>query len=394
MIEAFKKNMEKKKKTFIAIIIIFFVGVIFNIQTVLGESRNTLIFNFIKENQNFDGGFYEFSTFLTEDQDPTLEATRASLNVLEALNRWDDIDKEDIKTWIVPKITSIIDSENNSRMYSLALESLDLVDGLEDLGIEPSSQIEAFLETLKIELDNDTIGYALTEGLNASVFGCYFVLSSYFYLANSSSILIINEIDRAEVSNFILSCLDSSGGFKSEPSEESAPSLVSTFYALHALELLGNLDTDIESVKMEIEEYINSFYVSDENSNEFGSYSFTKEGSIPIGSIYASHIALSSLSLIEDEKPTDATVDWILSHQNNIDGGFSEVLLENGVSNSSSITSYYAVEILKLKDPNLLMLNVEMYGTIINWGLILGITIPAIALIIGGIVFYKRKTAL
>ena len=194
MIETFRKIMVKKKKPFIVITIIFTIVLIFNVQNVLAESRNTLLFNFIKENQNFDGGFYEFSSVYTEDQDPTLEATRASLNVLEALNMWDDIDKDDVKTWIIPQINSIIDSENNSRMLSLALESLNLVDGMEDLGSEPSSSIKNYLNTLIVELDNNTIGYALNEGQEPSVFGCFFVLNSFYYLGNGTSILILDEI--------------------------------------------------------------------------------------------------------------------------------------------------------------------------------------------------------
>ena len=98
--------------------------------------------------------------------------------------------------------------------------------------------------------------------------------------------------------------------------------------------------------------------------------------------------------MLDGSDPSDVTISWVLKHQNPEDGGFSENIDPGEIRKSSAVTSFYAIQILEFRDPNLSVLGNEFLTYSINWGLIAGIVVAVVAVIVAVIVIYRRRTVL
>lgn len=397
MINGFKKIMAKKKSILIVITISFLVLTVLNPVFVLGATRRAVLVDFIIENQDLEGGFYEYREDDSEESLITIDATRSSLAVLDRLNELSQIDQddqEDAKNWLTSGIGSNIQNENNTIDFALALEGLETLDALDLIVGDERNEIITFLDSGKETIDNNT-GYRLSEESVSSVFGIFFTLKSYDHLSNSSANLIDLLVDTEKITNFLKSCIGSNGGFKSNLGSESTPSLISTFFALKSLEIMNTLnDLDTEQL-VEISSYVESFYIDNKDRQDHhGGFSLLSGKEIPVSSLLATYYATSALNLLDGSEPSDDTIRWVLKHQNSVDGGFSESVDPSKITKSSAVSSFYAVQILEIGDPNLSVLTNEFLTYFIDWGLIVGITVAVVAVIVAVIVIYRRRIAL
>ncbi len=397
MINGFKKIMAKKS-ILIVITISILVLTVLNPVFVLGATRRAVLVNFLVENQDLEGGFYEYREDDSEESLITIDATRSSLAVLDRLNELSQIDQddqEDAANWLTSGINSNIQNENNTIDFALALEGLETLNALDLIVGDERNEIITYLNSGKETIDNNTIGYRLSEESVSSVYGIYYTLKSYDHLSNSSGNLIDLLVETEKVTNFLELCIGSNGGFKSHLGSESTPSLFSTYYALKSLELMDTLEDIEEEQISEINSYVNSFLIDDENLQEhYGGFSFITGEEIPVSSLLATYFATSVLYLLDGSEPSEDTIRWVLKHQNSVDGGFSESVNPSKISKSSAVSSFYAVQILEIGDPNLSVLRNEFLTYSINWGLIAGITVAVVAVIVAVIVIYRRRIAL
>jgi prenyltransferase beta subunit len=396
MINGFKKIMAKKS-ILIVITISILVLTVLNPVFVLGATRRAVLVDFIVGNQDVEGGFYEYREDDSEESLITIDATRSSLAILDRLNQLSQIDKddqEDAASWLTSGIDSNIQNENNTVDFALALEGLETLDALDLVVGEERNEIITYLDSGKETIDNNT-SYRLSEESVSSVSGIFFTLKSYDHLSNSSTNLIDLLVETEKVTNFLELCIGSNGGFKSDLGSESTPSLISTFFALKSLELMNTLnDLDTEQL-VEISSYVESFYVDNEDLQEHhGGFSFISGKEIPVSSLLATYCATIALNLLDGSEPSDNTIRWVLKHQNSVDGGFSESVDPSKIKKSSAVSSFYAVQILEIGDPNLSVLTNEFLTYSIDWVLIVGITVAVIAVIVAVIVIYRRRIAL
>ena len=173
MMNGFKKNMAKKKSILITFTISILVLTVLNPIFVLGATRRAVLADFILENQDLDGGFFEYKEDGSEESLITIDATRSSLAILNRINQLSQIsenDQQDAISWLTSAITSNIQNENDTIDFALSLEGLEILDTLDLIVGEERNGIVTYLESVKETIDNNTVSYSLSEDSDASVF--------------------------------------------------------------------------------------------------------------------------------------------------------------------------------------------------------------------------------
>ncbi|GAH16549.1 unnamed protein product, partial [marine sediment metagenome] len=104
----------------------------------------------------------------------------------------------------------------------------------------------------------------------------------------------------------------------------------------------------------------------------------------------STYFCVNGIALInESELNGDDTVNWVLNHQNFLDGGFSDWVEGNDQRTSSVSASYYAFNLLETFG-SLDLLNEDIFQ--IEFDYLMLIIIPStIAVIIGIIYFFIRR---
>ncbi|MHA1821589.1 MAG: prenyltransferase/squalene oxidase repeat-containing protein [Promethearchaeota archaeon] len=353
----------------------------------LAATRKEKISDFIKSTQDEgSGGFYEYPVEDTYHIKESIIATRSAVVVMSDLNMLDQINKDKAKYWMLDKINEVLDAQDLNDL-SYLLSALNSTESIDEIDSKVHDDILAYLSSLKIE-DGSKVGYAFNPNASASVMGTYYVLESYYYLG------LIELVPTENVTQFILSCFNSSiGGFILSPTSNS-PSLTYTFYALESLYLINKIG-EIQN-KSIIMDYIQSFYVDNTALTEhYGGYSFYPQDELPYTSFVATYYAIMSLKdLYAGYKITQPTLDWILKHQNPDDGGFVENPIVGQEMHSSTITTYYAVKLLEINYPDLSILDEDAWSLTINWWAVGGVSALIVVIIMAIIIVYKRKTAI
>ncbi|MBD3351488.1 MAG: hypothetical protein GF364_08370 [Candidatus Lokiarchaeota archaeon] len=360
----------------------------------LADTRRSYLLTFILENQNSsNGGFYEYGTDDSSAEDTSLRATQCSVNVLNMLSELEDPQITSSETrltnYFMDEITPSINDNNTQRlMYSL--QGLDLLGKIETIDSPLQNDITEYLASCK-EIYGTAIGYAYSpdEELNATVWGTYFIINCYYHLD------LLAVVSEAGVSQYLISCIDDAStgkGFKSNISSGEI-SLVNTFYGLQTLQVLERVSQISEVVRTSIQDYVDSFYVDDENQDDhYGGYAITILNELPFTTMLPTYYAtFCRTALFGSNEVLQATKDWVLNLHNPQDGGFMDNVIPGQEQHSSTIISYYATAILALDDPELTILEENVWESDINWWLVVGIIALVSACIVAAIIGYRRR---
>ena len=195
--------------------------------------------------------------------------------------------------------------------------------------------------------------------------------------------------------HFLISCYDDIlGGFKGSPSPTSEVSIVDTFHALDTLNLLGNMDLVTDTMKSDLETFIESNYINESQSKpHYGGYSIASSTQ---SSLMVTYYSVAVLDLIGSETHFE-TLTWILDRQNPLDYGFSDYS-DLTTGKSSAKLSYYAVSSILIldaeafSDKNSAVMNEDKWEIESNNWIIAAIWAGSIGLVvICGLLVYKYK---
>jgi prenyltransferase beta subunit len=383
--------MTKKITIYGALIVSLFAITIFAPVFSLAATRTAVLSDFLKSNQNLGtGGFYDNKIVAGGTGQESVLATRSAIVSLNLLGST-SLDQNRVEEWLQDQIDIAIDDKD---LVSLAysLEALDQIDEINLVQTATVDQIKALLVTCKDNYGtfNAKIGYGTTAAADASVVGTFFAVKIFYHLNLVDSYLLSTITN---ISAYIMGCYDTTGGFNASLTTGS-PQLINTYYALGALDYLNNVQI-LGIKKPTVRTFIESFYV--ENINEplhNGGYSFYPEDEIPFTTFLATFCAWSSLqALYAGWTPESATNSWILNHQNDADGGFTENVLPGEERTSSCLTSYYAVKMIEYS-PGLASLNTEFLGFDIEWWFYIVVSVAIAVAIVVGVIIHKRRTTL
>jgi prenyltransferase beta subunit len=377
-----------KKRTFLSIIpLLLVIGLVVFPTSGLSKTRQEYTADFLKSTQDpISGAFSEYNTYSDESGDTeTAIATKSAivgLNMLDALN---DVSTDATQTWLLDYINWGIDY-NSLENISENVESLSIIDSEEVTDYGRINDFKDYANDRLIDFGGYK-GYAIDIGENATIFGSYFVVKAYHFFD------IKEELDSDNITAFVVESLDEDGGFKSSPTSVGS-SLSATFYAVQILSYLDSLSS-LSANFTQIGQYINQFYV-DESSYEdhYGGYSTGPDIELPHATVRATFEAVTTLKSIDISLPDQqATINWVLNTQNQVDGGFSENMGEGTELKSSSITTYQVIRILDAIGQ--LDLLSEQFGDYkLRWWIVLIIVVVLVGLGIGGIIIYQRRIKL
>ena len=170
--------------------------------------------------------------------------------------------------------------------------------------------------------------------LSADMISTYFAYKIYSYLDLQFPNMTIHK-------NWILLCNNTDGGYGGNNSLSST--ILTTYYAVELINEIGDLD-DLDD-KIATLDYLKSFYISDSsNVNNYGGY--LPDNSAENSLLSSTYFCVKGINLINPSQIQDATIAWVLDHQNFQDGGFSDHSISGEPELSSITTSYYAFDIL------------------------------------------------
>ncbi|TXT59067.1 MAG: hypothetical protein BAJALOKI2v1_260037 [Promethearchaeota archaeon] len=351
------------------IIILFFVVTLSLTPAVLARSRKGEIIKFITDRKTEVGT--GFSNSAAGTNKTSYEATAYALEILDHYKLVNNkVNATKIQNYFTDELDLMLENENLT-LYNLyyILKTLDILE----------YQIDGVLfnETRDYisELNRTGGGFSFLENANFSnVISTYLGLKSMKYL----NITIGNQTEHKE---WILSCNNTDGGFGATPDLSSR--LSTSYYALLALEALNN--TDSLPDKNATISFFKSYY-----SIEGGYLPDLTEDAPLLSSTYYSVYSISLLGGNIEEK--SETTDWILEHQNTLDGGFSEGEYKANDPKSSMVNTYFAFQSLKVLNPDLQILNEEIGMAQFNWIILLILlTILGFAVGIGFYIYQERR---
>ncbi|MCP4763400.1 MAG: hypothetical protein GY870_16630, partial [archaeon] len=283
-------------------------------------------------------------------------------------------------------------ADKDIEKLAFALEGLDTIGGISGLGTENTNNIHILLNSFK-ETHGSNIGFRMSENENVTVTGTYYALKCFYHLDHTMSNITSN---LTSINSYVLSCYNSTvGGFISNTTDLSAPNLLNTYFSVQIYNYTNQIGSLTAAVISKIDNYIDSFYISNVNDEDnLGGYIDSSDSSkATFSATYHSVLTLNTLN--SNVKPSENTVNWILEHQNPIDGGFSSIKASEGLESiSSCIISYYAVKIISLSENGLLWLDEQAWGLFVDWLLVLGISLLIVAIAIAIILGYKRRIAI
>ncbi len=333
------------------------------------KTRQSHIIDFLYENHNSDESF-GISTKDTANSIEIIDFYGVYLieGFLQAIKK---VDKSTLEVYLEDEITSMF-NEGEIDIYDLyyLLSTLDFLGASLDLNLHDNIY----------EFINQTV--QSTGGFSPTNTSTSANLISTFYIYNILTLINETVADPTLHKNWVLSCNNTDGGYGGNQSLSST--LLTTYYAIYLVKELGEI-SDLTNQTSTLN-YLKSFYVNDhDNLENYGGY---------LPDVFAQNSLLSStyfcvegIRIINsNELNKEATVNWVLNHQNFQDGGFSDHSEENDQRLSSISASYYTFEILKGFN-SLDLLNEDIFMVEFNFFMLIivtsisGIIIAAIYLI-------------
>lgn len=362
--------MKHRYRNLIITIFILFIT-IGTIPYALGKTRESYLTSFILNNEIASRGF---SNGIDEDNSVSLEATVYALDIIKSFGISPQ-EIEALQTNLEDRIQVMFDNKTVD-IYNLyfLLESLNILEFSIDLNL--INNIYSFLN------GTEQIG----GGFSFSNTSTSISLPSTYYAIQLYRLINKTIENKTLHKNWVLNCNNSDGGYGGNQTLSST--LVNTYFAASILDEMGDINA-LADVNMTLT-YLNSFYVDNPSDlNNFGGY-FSDE-STTHAQLSSTYFCLKAISLINpDLLYSDPTVRWILDRQNFQDGGFADDTEGYDQKSSSVISTYYAFETLKILDPSLSTLSMEIWIVEFNYWILI-ILLGSIGLIFGIVVYIYRK---
>ncbi len=341
----------------------------------LAKTRQNHLIDFLYDSQSSDG------TFGIAYQD-----TAYAIEIIDYFNAYfvevlfeatKSVDIPTLKTFLIDQIQTMFNDENID-LYKL-LPYLDTLNRLESLGTSLDSNLHNNIYQYLNQTTQIGGGFGPTNtSTTADMVSTFFVYSIYTILQET----VVNQTIHK---TWVLSCNNTDGGYGGDKLISST--IITTYFAVYLVDALGDVDDLVNKTKTL--EYFQSFYIDDpDDAENYGGY---------LPDILADTTLLSStyycvrgITLIDISELNGATtVNWVLNHQNFLDGGFGDWVEGNDQRRSSVSASYFAFNLLETFD-SLDLLNEDIFQIEFNYLML--IIIPAIiAVIIGFIYFIIRR---
>ena len=380
--------MMRSKIRILIIFLLFFIITFSIIPAVLAKPRKTYITDFLYDCEIKDEGF---SNSVENDDDVSDEATAYALEILD---EFDLLQKKDIFGTVEHEVntTDLPEKLEDDAKGMFTIGDVDIYDLyflLNSLMIlEDNNDEYDFSSSLK----NDAItylnsllqnegGYAPSStSISATIASTYFALKIYDLLEE-------DYVNKSITKSWVRACQNPDGGYGGNIGLSST--ILNTFYAILAMDIIDDVD-ELYNEANTID-YFESFYEDNENNLEnYGGYYPDEDTETTL--ISSTYFCVMGIYLIDEDEidHEEETLTWILNRQNFKDGGFADNDDESKQKYSSVINSFYAVQLIKLYDADLISLNEEIFMVEFNWWILVGILI-GIGLIAIAVIIIRRK---
>ena len=380
--------MIPSKIRLLIIFLLFFIITFSIIPAVLAKPRKTYITDFLYDCEIKDEGF---SNSVENDDDVSDEATAYALEILD---EFDLLQKKDIFGTVEHEVntTDLPEKLEDDAKGMFTIGDVDIYDLyflLNSLMIlEDNNDEYDFSSSLK----NDAItylnsllqnegGYAPSStSISATIASTYFALKIYDLLEE-------DYVNKSITKSWVRACQNPDGGYGGNIGLSST--ILNTYYAILAMDIIDDVD-ELYNEANTID-YFESFYEDNENNLEnYGGYYPDEDTETTL--ISSTYFCVMGIYLIDEDEidHEEETLTWILNRQNFKDGGFADNDDESKQKYSSVINSFYAVQLIKLYDADLISLNEEIFMVEFNWWILVGILI-GIGLIAIAVIIIRRK---
>lgn len=321
----------KSKYLNLIVIVLILIFLFSAIPAVLGKSRKSYLIDFIYSNE-IEG--FGFSNSKDNGDEVSFEATAYALQILDSSGK-NPHDASLLKENLKENITEIFNEEDFIYNVYFLLKSLEVLE--EPIDEDLKERIYEYIN----QTEQSGGGFSISN-ISTSV-----SLSSTYFVIQIHSLIDESVYNATLHKNWVLSCSNSDGGYGGNSSLSST--LLSTYYAVSILTELGFSVDELVDVDQTLD-YFKSFYVNDTaDLNNYGGYLPDKLAIF--ASLSSTFYCVDNINLIESQDLNKGpTVDWVIDHQNFIDGGFVDTTYGDEEKLSSIISSYFAFEILKTFD--------------------------------------------
>ena len=349
----------KSKYLNLIVIVLVLIFLLSAIPAVLGKSRKSYLIDFIYSNE-IEG--FGFSNSNDNGETVSYEATAYALQILDSSGK-NPHDASLLKDNLKENITEIFNEEDFIYDLYFLLKSLEVLFNEED-------SIDADLKERIHEYINQTEqsggGFSISNtSTSVSLSSTYFVIQIYSLI--NESVTIHKNVTLHK--NWVLSCSNIDGGYGGNSSLSST--LLSTYYAASILTDLGFSLDDLINVSQTLD-YFKSFYVN--NTGDINNYGGYLPDDLAIFALLSSTFyCVNKINLTEPQDLNKGpTVNWVIDHQNFIDGGFVDTTYGDEQKFSSIVSSYFAFEILKTFN-SLSVLNKDVWMVEFNYWILIAV---------------------
>ena len=346
----------KSKYLNLIVIVLVLIFLLSAIPAVLGKSRKSYLIDFIYSNE-IEG--FGFSNSKDNGETVSYEATAYALQILDSSGR-NPHDASLLKDNLKENITEIFNEEDFIYNVYFLLKSLEILEDSTDADLK--DRIYEYIN----QTEQDGGGFSISNtSTSVSLSSTYFVIQIYSLINESVNI----HKDVTLHKNWVLSCNNTDGGYGGNSSLSST--LLSTYYAASILTDLGFSLDDLVNVNQTLD-YFKSFYVSDTGDKDnYGGY--LPDDFAIFALLSSTFYCVNKIDLIEPQDLNKGpTVNWVIDHQNFIDGGFVDTTAGDEQKSSSIVSSYFAFEILKTFK-SLSVLNEDVWMVEFNYWILIAV---------------------
>ena len=318
----------KFKSKYITIISVLLTILIVITPIVSAKVRNKYLTDFIFTQQDDSSGFGESE-----------QETAYALEIIDYFN-----------LYVVQKLFSSTTKVNTTEFRDNLEENINTLFNDEEVNLYNIYYILKALDILDYSFDPDLKdkvhkylnqteqlegGFSLINtSKSADMISTYYAYNIYSYLGEQFPNATVHK-------NWILQCNNTDGGYGGNNTLSST--ILTTYYAVELINITGTID-DLDDKSATLN-YLNSFYVNDSsNVNNYGGY--LPDNNSKNSLLSSTYFCVKAINLIDSSQKQDATITWVLNHQNFEDGGFSDHSFSGEPELSSISASYYAFDIL------------------------------------------------
>ncbi|GAB4321580.1 MAG: hypothetical protein Kow0069_25960 [Promethearchaeota archaeon] len=352
---------------------------------VLAKTRADAIYDFVERTKVPGAGFT--ATYpapgLSEEQLPTMEASHYGVELLVNYARRRLTNESSFENWILnQQLTSggFWNEEGGTATVFATYHAMSALDALGHAGRAKDSVVTFLDSCVK---DNEAWGN--TPGAAWNLVATYQALATYeIYLGNLSH---VSQYLRDSALALTLSAQNPDGGFGGRPGDPST--LEATLAAIQIVKVL-NATEDFDGGNAALG-YVESFRNADADfPAEVGGYHGEESTkSLVLTTYYATRVK-EELNNATD--PGHQTMNWLLSRQNRLDGGFVEPVEGDELGRSSLTTTYYAIRALQVYDLDLSSLKEAKWNLEFDWVPLVVLVVVGVAVVVVVVVVWRRRS--